>query len=36
MRPLAGEPRLQIAQLRDLDLELAFEGVRALREDVED
>ena len=36
MGPLAGQARLQIAQLRDLDLELALEGARALGEDVED
>jgi hypothetical protein len=35
MRPLASESRLQITELRDLDLEFAFEGVRALREDIE-
>ena len=35
MAPGAGETRLQIAQLRDLDLELALESARALGEDVE-
>ncbi len=35
MRPLPRQPRLQIAELRDLDLQLALEGVRALGEDVE-
>src|SRR5207245_4918117 len=32
---LASEPRLQITQLRDLDLEFAFQRMRALREDIE-
>jgi hypothetical protein len=36
MRPLAREPRLQITQLRDFDLQLAFEAARTLRKDVED
>ena len=36
MGPLARQARLQIAQLRDLDLELALQRARALGEDVED
>ena len=36
MRPLARQARLQITELRDLDLEFAFERVRALRENIED
>ena len=35
MRPLAREPRLEITELRDLDLQLAFQRMRALREDIE-
>ena len=35
MRPLAREPRLQVGELRDLDLQLAFQGPRALRENVQ-
>ena len=35
MAPLAGETRLQIAQLRDFDLQFALERARALREDIE-
>ena len=35
MRPLASESRREITQLRDLDLQLAFEGARALRENIE-
>ncbi len=35
MRPLTRQPRLQITELRDLDLQLALERMRALREDVE-
>src|SRR5258708_11320950 len=35
MRPLARQARLQIAQLRDLDLQLAFEAARALRKYIE-
>ena len=35
MRPLAREPRLQVTELRDFDLQLALERMRALREDVE-
>src|SRR6202521_1016514 len=36
MDPLARQARLQIAELRDLDLELALQRARALGEDVED
>ena len=36
MGPLPGQPRLQIAQLGDLDLQLALERARPLREDIED
>ena len=36
MTPLPDQPRQQIRELRQLDLELAFAGPRALREDVED
>jgi hypothetical protein len=36
MRPSAHEPRRHVLQLRELDLQLAFMGARALREDVED
>ncbi len=36
MGPLARQARLQVAQLRDFDLELAGECARALREDIED
>jgi hypothetical protein len=35
MGPLARQARLQVAQLRDFDLELAGECARALREDIE-
>ena len=35
MGPLAGQSRLQIAELGDFDLQLAFEGARALGEDIE-
>jgi len=35
MRPLAREPRLKVTELRDFDLQLALERVRALRENVE-
>ena len=35
MRPLAREPRLQVTELRDFDLQLALECMRALRENVE-
>ena len=35
MAPLAGQTRLQIAQLGDFDLQFAFERARALREDIE-
>jgi hypothetical protein len=36
MGPLAGQARLQIAQLRDLNLKLARQGACALGEDVQD
>src|ERR1700733_10936014 len=35
MRPLAREPRLQVTELRDFDLQLALERMRPLRENVE-
>ena len=35
MRPLARQSRLQITELRDLDLQLALERMRALRENIE-
>src|SRR5260370_16931870 len=35
MRPLACETRLEIAELRDFDLQLTFQRARALREDIE-
>ncbi len=34
--PAAHQPRRQVLELRQLDLELALRAVRALREDVED
>jgi hypothetical protein len=36
MRPLSSQSRREITQLRDLDLQLSFEGARALRENIED
>src|SRR5581483_1490209 len=36
VRPLPREPRPEILELRELDLHLALEAPRALREDVED
>jgi len=35
MRPLPSKSRREIAELRDFDLQLALEGARALREDIE-
>ena len=35
MRPLARQARLQVGELRDLDLQLAFQGARTQREDIE-
>src|SRR5262249_44158672 len=36
MRPLAGEARREIAELRDLDFQLALQRARALCEKIED
>ncbi len=36
MRPLARQPRREITELRDLDLQLAFQSTCALRENIED
>jgi hypothetical protein len=36
MRPLARQSRGEVTKLRDLDLQLALQGARALRENVED
>jgi hypothetical protein len=36
MRPLARQSRRQVTELRDLDLQLALQGPRALRENIED
>jgi hypothetical protein len=35
MAPLARQPRLQITQLRNFDLQLALERTRALRENIQ-
>src|SRR5580704_8079431 len=35
MRPLPRQARREVAELRDLDLQLAFESARALRENIE-
>jgi len=36
MRPLPRQSRSQVTELRDLDLQLALQGARALRENIED
>src|ERR1700694_3542696 len=36
MRPLPRQSRRQVTELRDLDLQLALQGARALRENIED
>ena len=36
MRPLPRQPRCEVTELRDLDLQLALQRARALRENIED
>lgn len=36
MRPLTRQPRREVTELRDLDLQLALQRARALRENIED